>query len=333
MNKHKNKSKKARVGERNRTPISGHTRVGNELVPPFAQLPKMSPTSWMDDRLPEMLWAALIRVVNSRDQALGEFRRFLDFIFRHPKKELLSDITLTGISKLDDPLREEVITFLIAPRETASALATLRLFQTLPARHTWDKLLPAIEPDTQLLMRAIGAHLWHQSQEATDCRWLRIMAYLLTDKLHVPKHMAAELCGYPNEGDQRAVRPTIRASEISFQCSDRQWSQNFWKEAWQNTPCLELTPIKEVVTPGTIVTRVRVSEVLEHLKSHWLTTHATTAIDAKHDAVFGMAFYAMRVLEELLIMGVGTSVLGRLGLRAQAQKPLSNPLFETSMRS
>jgi hypothetical protein len=56
-------------------------------------------------------------------------------------------------------------------------------------------------------------------------------------------------------------------------------------------------------------------EALEHRKSHWLTTHATTAIDAKHDAVFGMAFYAMRVLGELLSIGVGTSVLGRLGLR------------------
>jgi hypothetical protein len=136
MNKHKNKSKKARSGERNRTPISGHARVGNELLPPFAQLERISPTSWMDDRLPEMLWAALIRVAVSRDQALSEFRRFLDFIFRHPKKELLSDVTLTGISKLDDSLTEEVIAFLVAPPATASALATLRLFKALPARQT-----------------------------------------------------------------------------------------------------------------------------------------------------------------------------------------------------
>jgi hypothetical protein len=315
MNKHKNKSKKARSGERNRTPISGYARVGNELLPPFAQLERMSPTSWMDDRLPEMLWAALIRVAVSRDQALGEFRRFLDFIFRHPKKELLSDVTLTGISKLDDSLREEVIAFLVAPPATASALATLRLFKTLPARQTWDKLLPAIEPNIHLLMSATGAHLWHQSQEATDCRWLRIMGYFLTDNLHAPKDTAAEWCGYPNEGDQRKVRPSIRASEISFPCAGRQWSQNFWSEAWENTPCMELSAVKETVTSQAVVTTKQISEVLEGLKTHWLRTHSTTAIDAKHDAVFGMAFYALRVLDELLRTGVGMSVLGRLGLR------------------
>jgi hypothetical protein len=61
----------------------------------------------MDERLPEMLWAALIRTSVSRDPTLGQFRRFLDFIFEHSKKDLLSDVTLTGISKLDESLREE----------------------------------------------------------------------------------------------------------------------------------------------------------------------------------------------------------------------------------
>jgi hypothetical protein len=46
---------------------------------------------------------------------------------------MLSDVTLTGISKLDDSLREEVIGFLVPPPATASALATLRLFKALPA--------------------------------------------------------------------------------------------------------------------------------------------------------------------------------------------------------
>ncbi len=312
---HKNNSKKARRRERNRTPISGHARIGNELRPPFTKLEKMSLVSWKDERLPEMLWAALIRVAFTQDQALGEFRRLLNFISKHPKKEQLSDITITGISKLDDSVREELIAFLIARPETASALTTLRLFHTLPARQTWDKLLPDTKPDTGLLMRATGALLWNQSQEATDCRWVRIMALLLTGELNVPQSTAAELFGYPNEGDQGSVRSSIRATEISFPCEDREWSQNFWKEAWESTSCMELTPLKEVVTPEMVVTRASISELLDHLKQHWLKTHLTTAIDAKHDAVFGMAFYAIRLLEELLSIGIGTSVLGRLGLR------------------
>lgn len=53
----------------------------------------------------------------------------------------------------------------------------------------------------------------------------------------------------------------------------------------------------------------------EHLKSHWESTHTTTAINAAHDGVFGMAFYSLRLLEELLGLGVGNTILGRLGLR------------------
>src|SRR5258708_18043244 len=95
----KNKSKhRVRNSGKNRTPLSDHTRIGNELLPPFAKLGgMMSPKSWMDERLPELLWAALIRVSVPQNRALDEFRRFLDFIFKHPKRDQLSDITLTGI--------------------------------------------------------------------------------------------------------------------------------------------------------------------------------------------------------------------------------------------
>ena len=46
--------------EENRsTDISKHKRDGKTLLPPFRQL-QMSPSSWKDDRMPEMLWAVLL---------------------------------------------------------------------------------------------------------------------------------------------------------------------------------------------------------------------------------------------------------------------------------
>ena len=170
---------------------------------------KMTPVSWMNERLPEMLWAALIRVSIPTDRALELFRRFLMFVSKHPEKDKLSDLTLTGFSKLEQPLREEVIAYLVAPPEAAQALVTLRWFSDLPARDTWDKLLPATEPDVQLLMTAVGAHLWHQSQEATDCRWVRVMGMLVTGHLYLPiemREIADEILGYPTKGDQHKVR-------------------------------------------------------------------------------------------------------------------------------
>lgn len=262
MSKKKRSRKKQNSSKsgKNRTPLSGHTRKGSELLPPFARIPKVSFTSWINDRLPEMLWASLVLASTNRDYALRQFRRLINFIGNHDARDSLFDVTLTGISKLDPSLREELISFLIEPPEVAESLATLLIFESLPARESWNKLLPNKPPDVELLMGAVGATLWHQSQEATDCRWMRLMAWTASGNFHIPEEIAKEWFGYPNEGDQGSVPPSIRAAEISLGSLDPStppdltWPHAFWNEAWENTPCLALVkrpgqpPIEETVT-------------------------------------------------------------------------------------
>jgi hypothetical protein len=318
MSKKKHKRKQSKSGK-NRTPISSHERKGHDLVPPLARIPNMQYTSWMNDRLPEMLWASLILSSTERDYALAQFRRFLNFIGKHDAREELHDVTLTGISLLETDLRNELIAFLLEPPEAAQALATLRLFQSLPGRESWDELLPNISPDLDLLMDAVGNTLWHQSQQATDCRWVRLMASVLTGKWKVPPEIAEEWLGYPEEGDQRKVRPSIRAAEGAYQglsSPDLTWANDFWDEAWRNTPCLALVNQgSEPLLADETITRQSIHEIMEQLENHWADTHLTTTIDAKHDAVFGMAFYALRILDELMGISVGNGIIGRLALR------------------
>jgi len=323
MSKKRNKKKKksSRSGK-NRTPLSGHTHVGKELKPPFAKLEatgKVALSSWTNERLPEMVWAALIRVSVEQNYALDEFRRILSFIANHSQKESLHDITLTGISKLDEPLREELISCIIGSPITSDALPVLRLFKALPAFDSWNKLLPVADPNIELLMDAVGATLWHQSQEATDCRWLRVVTQLITGKFHVPREMAEEFLKYPNEGDQRSVRPRIRASEMQtnpLNPPDMAWPNNFWHEVWENTPCFILDVPKKTQHDAFSVTRQTLTEMFSVLEEHWYKTHTATNIDAKHDAIFGMAFYSLRMLDEMLGIGISESILGRLGLRS-----------------
>jgi hypothetical protein len=132
----KNRKNKQGKDKRNRTPIGGHERQGNNLLPPFlsGKFP-MSPSSWMNDRLPEMIWAALIRVTLGQELGLGIFRRFLNFIGKHASRDLLSDITLTGISRLPADLCDEVISFIVEPPQVVIALQPLHLFEG--ATSTW----------------------------------------------------------------------------------------------------------------------------------------------------------------------------------------------------
>lgn len=305
---------------KNRTPISGHKRIGGQLLPPFAALMggKLQPCSWMNDRLPEMLWATLIVASVERDYALGQFRRILNFIAKHERKGEMHDLMHSGIAKLEPELRKELIRFIVEPPKAATALAALRLFEHLPAREDWHAALPDIEPNVGLLMDAVGVTLWHQSQEATDCRWLRVMAQVIAGRFHLPADCIDEWFKYPNEGDQCSVRPSIRAAEVvhnPFEPPDLIWPHSFWEEAWAHTPCIALVKHLPPTQINESVNRQSLSNLTELLKAHWNETHSTTAIDAKHDAIFGMAFYSFRILEEMLGIGIGNSILGRLGLR------------------
>lgn len=285
----------------------------------MSQIPNLVLSSWMHDRLPEMVWAALIiAAAPERKHALSEFRRILNFLARHERKGELHDITLSGISKLPDPLKESLIESIV-DSPASQALRSLKLFDNLPAREVWLRFLPDNDPDVEILMDAVGSVLWHQSQEATDCRWLRIMALVLTDKMHLLEQQIEGFLKYPESGDQRDVRPQIRATEGSLdglQKRDMTWVTAFWNECWDKTPCYEA--VKNEAPPKVVstLTRQRIGEVFESLDSHWRETLTTTAVDAKHDAVFGTAFYSLRLIDEILNIGNSTGIAGRMILRS-----------------
>ena len=277
--------------------------------------------SWINDRLPELLWAALIISSVDRAYALAHFWRIIRFIAQHEQKDQLHDLTLTGIADIEDTLRTELIRRIAGPPEVSYALSSLLFFDGLPGREYWEEHLPQVEPDLDRLMAAVGATLPHQSQEATDCRWLRLMAKAAAGKMFLPRdpaHLADELYNYPKKYDQQQVRPTVRALEgaiSSLEAPDLAWPMVFWNESRVKSPCLKAPQRHSQPSLDGTVTRQALSELRSHLEEHWQQTYQTTAIDPKHDAVFGMAFYCLRILEEMLGVGIWNSVLGRLGLR------------------
>ena len=131
-------------------------------------------------------------------------------------------------------------------------------------------------------------------------------------------HLADELFSYPNKYDQHQVRPTVRAMEgaiSSFEEPDPTWPTAFWNESKMKTACIKAPQRQSQPSIDGTVTRQAISELRGHLEEHWYRTYSTTAIDPKHDGVFGMAFYCLRILEEMMGIGIWNSVLGRFGLR------------------
>lgn len=186
------------------------------LTPPLGSLPQLKMASWRDDRLPEMLWAALVVGQLSQSEALAIFRPVAKFFHQfRAKKVVPCDVRISGLAQMQPEILEAFLENLMEIKGCREILRPLLLFRDLPARSAWEKAinLQPLEDDWNVLQRAVAVTLFHQSQEATDCRWVRLMCILCAGKLIMQsREQIEELINYPDVEMQK-VRPTIRAME------------------------------------------------------------------------------------------------------------------------
>ena len=304
----------------NMSTLTQHKREGTRFVPPLAQVPSLSPASWLNNRLPELLWGALLLNRFPRETTLEVFRTLGD---RVAKSVSTYDVRLSGIEAALPVSKTVIIDFLCRSEGARLALRPLLLFPGLPGREAWHNAIQG-EPahdDWQYLAAAVADVLDHQSQAATDLRWVVVLCMVAAGKMQVPPETVKEVALYPYLGDQHTVRPSIRALEISLATVSSgtdmaSWPSQFWDYCQRATPCFPL--IERVVhsdpTLGTTVGQLE--SVVGNLLDHCKTTQTTTTLDSRHDTVFGMALFALALVAELMRVGASTTIGARFTLRA-----------------
>lgn len=321
--------------KKNESRLKDHKQNKKELNPPLlASGLNMTTSSWFDDRLPEMLWAVLLVGNMERVEALKYFRYIAKYVDNNND---CFDVTLTGVSALPEGRRKLFLKhFASYSHEINKILQSLLLFPQLPSCSDWKGVLSESTPneDWQKIAEGIAKTFWHQSQEATDCRWIKVFCHILGGKVHFVEKMEDTVRGiyeYPNYGDMRKVRPTIRAMEIapmqSKESNDLNWSKYFWKYCFEQTGC---TP-EEAVNKKIALRQKKLSDEMENsrkyyfketveirkkLINHFFATSKTSAIDARHEGAFGLAIYAFSLFIEIIFYRTALSITGRLGLRA-----------------
>jgi hypothetical protein len=310
-------------GKSNRSTLDDHKKQGTKLTPPLASLPAMTPASWKDDRLPEMLWAALLITALGRDSAIQTFRILAKSIMdKGELRQEIADITFTGIAKHEPDTAEKVLQSIILTPYHKEALRPLLLLNDLPAYAIWQKNI-ALEPtqdDWHDLQTAIANTLWHQSEDATDCRWVRIMCLITGGVLQIPQELFEEFAGYPYKGDLRRIRPSIRATEMatSAMIESNSWATQFWQQCLSDTACYPLDV--ESASPLIVsTTGSQVRAITEAVAKHANATRSTSAPDPRHEISFGIALYALSMLQELLRIGMSQSISARILLRSLSE--------------
>lgn len=136
---------------------------------------------------------------------------------------------------------------------------------------------------------------------------------------HEQKEIAEEILFYPNKGDVAKIRPIIRATEGAVQDARKPksvWPEYFWRACYDLTPCLRIGSANKAVVQGNVTSPRELKAIGDELDKHFFRTLSSTAVDAKHDACFGIAKYSLNILAELLLNKNSRTLIGRLALRA-----------------
>jgi len=330
-----NKNKEER--RKNESKLSDHKQFKKELKPPFLTIGNISTSAWFDERMPEMLWAVLVIGNIEREKALEFFRRIARFSSENAD---CYDVTLTGISKFSEEKRREFIRIATSwSEEVKKTLRALALFPDIPAGEDWRSFLDKSvgKEDWQKISTGVSKTFWHQSEEATDCRWIKFFCQIVGGKMKFSSAINGideTLKGvfkYPNYGDLKHIRPFIRASEIMPDPRNEgkrsEWARSFWQYCFDKTGCFPEEAVSERIKNRQKKLSEEMEDARKHyfketvdirnkLIDHFFANSKTSAIDSRHEGAFGIALYGVSLFIEIIFYRASLSITGRVALRS-----------------
>ena len=321
------KSKKQRT-KLSVTPLGEHKKIGKDVVPPLADLLRNMPlhrANWTGERLPEMLWAAMLLVTVGRDETLRRFRRLAEYLYDRcrqdePRNRILRYVSLSGLEKWSDDDWHQFVAIIMG--DEIAVFSDLLHFDDLPGKERWAAVVPhPNDSDFAVAKNAVAVTLWHQTQEATDCRWMKVMAAVVTGAMNLPdEELWKEITEYPNYGDMRGVRSMIRANEGSIDMmspsTPSAWSPRFWQQAYDLTRTDHVPFSTAPAVSTSAIAPDDVKRVRAALIAHAEQTTAGTSVDPRHEASFGFACYALTIMAELMAPDGASGINGRDLLRS-----------------
>jgi Family of unknown function (DUF5677) len=303
--------------DRNYSPLESLPLSKGRIESPFRKLGNVNLTSWRNDFLPNSLWACILSSLFGRDQYLSYFRQIIGCardIHQNNRPRVLAHNHLAS-------LKDEDFNHIFQPILTNDAargfLRALRLVDCLPDAHHWARCLdtPDMEKDWNVLIHAVADNFDHQSERATDVRWLKIMHEIVSGDTVFDvsfEDRIEDFRQYPSRGKMTSVRPSIRSMEMSVRHFESggdgrseiqpatMMGENFWIEMKSKTVCILPTGF-EPPSKAPNEMRDEVMAVMEQVQDHFDYSLQTTNTDPRHDGAFGLVLFAMSYLLNLCV--------------------------------
>lgn len=286
--------------------LSDHIFKKGKFITPWnnalGSLSKMQ--SWSLNRLPEYLWLGLILDKYGRKSGLEK----LSFILKqlHEINKNISVPAFSQIIKMNNEEQKKLFSYIIEITDK-EVLAPLTLLYTFSDYPEFSRCFsnPKFDPAyrQQIISEVMKKSYPHQSEFATDIRFLVLFFSLIKRNIQMPKEQFDLIGEYPllehSHEKMRIIRPTIRSIEmlvLNLEILDVQFLEDFWRRISKMSEC-NLCYIKFT---NNEVDSNRYIELL-HETFQYLSNcfTAITPLDKKMLVLLGISTYSYKRLIEV----------------------------------
>jgi hypothetical protein len=179
----------------------------------------------------------------------------------------------------------------------------------------------SVEDRINTISEAIKLFSPHQSDEATDLRFLVISLLFFSGKLNIGEGMepvVKALQEYPytdhNDEIMSMYRPTIRSIEggMNFGEDSTDFSSKFWRDLGMITPC---TPMRIEFPKNTTDYKEFITDCQKVLEYVLYSNKEKSLTEDKFEVILGSINYALKIFTEINDKSLGNGILGRHGIR------------------
>ena len=304
--------------------LSEHTFVKGRFITPLNSLPMMQELedekSWTYGRMPEYIWIGLILKYFGREEGLKKSYYIISKI--HNVAPDLYTVRLSQILKLDTNIQEEIYEYIIS-LGVKDAISPLTIFLTGSQAPVFAKYFysykQGIEDRCKAIVETMSEIMDHQSNEATDIRFVAVYFNILSGKMHLLKEQVNLLISYPASKHideiMRMARPIVRSLEmmiLTFENTDSEYLKGFWRCVSEMTEC-DIFVINFPEENRSITAYMEsLHEVFVYLSELLI---ASNMLDEKMNVLLGIATYSYKRLKEIYRHQLFNSISGRSCVR------------------
>ena len=304
--------------------LSDHIFKKGKFITPINSLPMMQEVedekSWTYGRMPEYIWIGLLLNYYGREEGLRKSYGIISAL--HKFAPNLYTARLSQILKLDTDIQKQFYDYIVS-MGAKGALAPLTLYLTESRAPAFAECFycpeQSIDDRCESIVRTMREIMDHQSNEATDIRFVAFYFNQLSGKVHLLKEQEDLLVAYPaakhTDEIMRMARPTVRSLEmmiLTFENADSEYLKGFWRCVSEMTEC-NVFAVKFPAEKRNITAYMeKLHEVFIYLSELFTVVEP---LDEKMNVLVGIATYSYKRLKEMYEHNLFNSISGRSCVR------------------